>query len=151
MRIAHERDESLHEFSRMNKRKTSPQRKHNRTVDSFQINFPKIESDEPKSEFPDLRKVLKKGKVEILKKNFISKMRLNSIYREPVDDLDEFTSKNTEEKKYYDIILDKLEETPGLSLGNIALTIWSFINIIQIAMMLFIFSVMLTFEETRNL
>ena len=43
-----------------------------------------------------------------------------------------------------------MEAKEGLALGNIALSIWSFVNIIQITTMVFIFSVMMIFPETRQ-
>jgi hypothetical protein len=85
-------------------------------------------------------------KVKSLSKNFLNKLRLNSIYRTP-ETMEEFEldrNKNNFIKK----ILSTLENTNGINLGSAALTIWSFINIIQITIMVFIFSIMMAFEET---
>ena len=47
-------------------------------------------------------------------------------------------------------MLSNLEKTEGIDLGSVALTIWSFINIIQITIMVFIFSIMMAFPETNS-
>lgn len=97
-----------------------------------------------------LKNIIFKHKVRNLTRNFIKKARRNSVYRTPVENEDPV---NPSESDY--IVIRKIKgmfkclgEREGLKMGSAALAIWSFVNILQITFMVFIFSIMVTFPET---
>lgn len=93
-----------------------------------------------------LSRIISSFKVKNLSKNFLNKLRLNSVNRTP-ETMEEFEL-DRNKNNFIQKILSTLENTNGINLGSVALTIWSLINIIQITIMVFIFSIMMAFEET---
>ena len=55
------------------------------------------------------------------------------------------------EKNIIARFLTLLENTEGVSIGNYALTAWSFINILQTVVIFFMFSISMVFDETRKI
>lgn len=82
-----------------------------------------------------------------MKENYLYKLQLNSAHRKPADygeDVGNFTDEESSSSGFF----SSLEGFKAFKMGNIALTIWTLINIIHSTIMVFLFSSMMTFPET---
>ena len=96
-----------------------------------------------------LKKLITKNKVEVLKKNFVNKLRLNSTHRSPVEELETIGDEEDEVEQSMEFV-EKLKEINGIKIGNAGQTIWAIVNMINSFMMFAIFSIMMAFPSTHK-
>ena len=95
----------------------------------------------------NLQNVITRHKVKRLVSNFIRKIRLNSVNRQPIEDHEQNLQEEDGKKQqtFWGRAKAALEHKEGMELGSIAQIIWTITNIIQITLIFFVFSITLSF------
>jgi hypothetical protein len=88
-----------------------------------------------------------KNKSNKLTKNFMNKLRLNTVNREPVEDIENIGEEKTEKIKE-NCFLESLSGLAAVKVGNVVLTAWTLLNTVHATLMVFVFSVMMAFSST---